>query len=87
MWLVCTSSIHDRHHDVAHDEVGDLLLRRVESLLSVGCRHDVVAVGEGAADVFTDVRIVFHHEHDGAVVVRRFRLFTGSSFRGYGVRP
>ena len=63
-------AVHDGHHDVAHDDVGDALPGDVPSLASVFRGKHLVAVVEGRADIVADVLVVLHHEQDGACLFR-----------------
>ena len=73
-------SIHDRHHDVADDQVGHVSGRQPHPLPAVRCREDVVVGTHQLLDEQPDVPVVVDDEDDGlvgiegGVVVNRLEL-------------
>ena len=57
-----THSVHDRHHDVAYDNVGDVFAGQAQSILTVGCRNYFHGTGKELFQVFPQLGIVLHDE-------------------------
>ena len=55
--------VHNGHHDIADDDVGDILQGEREAALAVGSLHDVISLTENHAEIFPHISIVIHHEH------------------------
>ena len=56
-------SVHHGHHHIRHDEVGHLLARRLQSLLTVGSLVEGIAVLQNGAQIDAYVVVVVDDEH------------------------
>ena len=67
-------SVHDRHHHVGNDEVGQLLACRLQSLQTiVGSEHGVVRAEDGREEE-PQVGIVLDNEQFGALSLVRLYI-------------
>lgn len=66
-------SVHDGHHNVGDDDVGNALMGQPQSALTVGGLHDIVFVGEDRAQILSHILVVVDDEHRRQIVAV-FRL-------------
>ena len=61
-------TIHLGHHDVAHDDVGNVDVCEIQSFRSVGSLQYLEIISQGVGDILSDITVVFYDQQYGALV-------------------
>ena len=68
------NTIHDRHHDVTDNNIGNIFLCQFPSFLTIDGGYDLIISVKGRSDVFTDIIVILYCEYDRAGICFFFAI-------------
>ena len=62
------NTIHDRHHNVTDNNIGNIFLCQFQAFLTIDSGYDLIVSMKGRSDVFTDIVVIFYCKYDRTII-------------------